>query len=150
MGKIRFKWNDDLIWWLDLMGSGIQGCVSHSEPNAKLRWVVPEMSIKSSEGWNLMWWSMMLHNQSWCSISFFPHYSFHLALFNTCLSLTSPFSVTNIASSRTIKRVQKDVPTTAASNSLLEQVSDSISWGLESTTRPQSTRTRLLCNPYSR
>src|SRR5882724_11459622 len=37
------------------------------------------------------------------------------------LYLTSPFPVTNIASFRTIERVQKDVPTTAASNSLLYQ-----------------------------
>ena len=58
-------------------------------------------NVKSSEGWNLMWWSMMLHNQSWCSISFIPHYSFCLALLCTCLSLTSPFPVTNIASFRT-------------------------------------------------
>ena len=37
---------------------------------------------------------MMLPNQSWCSISFIPHYSFHLALLWTCLSLSSPFLVT--------------------------------------------------------
>jgi len=36
--------------------------------------------------------------------------------------LASSFPVTNIASIRTIERVQKDVPTTVASNSLLEQV----------------------------
>src|SRR5882724_1892657 len=38
------------------------------------------------------------------------------------LHLTSPFPVTNIASFRTVEQVQKDVPTTATSNSLLEQV----------------------------
>jgi len=103
------KWKDDLIWWLDSMRSGIlpQGCVSHSvvshsESDAELRWVVSEISVKSSEGWNLMWWVMMLPNQSWCSISFSPHYSFHLALLCTCTSLTSPFPVTNIASFRTV------------------------------------------------
>ena len=118
MGKIGYKCKDDLIWWLDLMRSGIlpQGCVSHSDSIAELGWVVSEMSIKSSEGWNLMCWLMMLHNQSWCSISFVPHYSFHLAFPYTYLSLSSPlylaspFPVTIIASFRTIKWVQKDVP----------------------------------------
>ena len=61
--------------------------------------------FKSSEGWNLMWWWMMLPNQSWCSMSFIPHYSFHLALLCTCLSLTSPFPVTNIVSFRTVEQV---------------------------------------------
>jgi len=66
----------------------------------------------------------MLHNQSWCSISFVPHYSFFLSfpLLVSPLHLASPFPVTNIATFRTIEWVQKDVPTTAASNSLLEQV----------------------------
>ena len=125
MGKIGYKWKYDLIQWLDSMRSGIlpQGCVSHSESYAKLRWVVSEMFIKSSEGWNLMWWLMMLPNQSWYSISFIPHYSFCLALLCAHLSLASPFPVTNIASFRTVEQVQKDVPTTAAaSNSLLDQV----------------------------
>ena len=156
MGKIGYKWKDDLIQWLDSMRSGKlpQGCVSHSESIAKLGWVVSEMSIKSSEEWNLMCWLMMLHNQSWFSISFVPHYSFHLALPYTCLSLTShiSFPVTNITSFRTIKQVQKDVPTKVASNSLLDQVmiacledldlSQDLGW--------LKLRTRLLCKPYGR
>jgi len=53
-----------------------------------------------------------------------PHFSFLFILPSACLSshLASPFPVTNIASIRIIERVQKDVPTTVASNSLLEQV----------------------------
>ena len=114
-GKNRIKWKDDLIQWLDLMRSGIlpQGCVSHSESIAKLGWEVSEMSVKSSEGWNLMWGSMMLHNQSWCSTSFStPASPLHLA---------SPFPVTNNTSFRTNEWVQKDVPTRVISNSLLGQ-----------------------------
>jgi len=58
-----------------------------------------------------MWWAMMLPNQSWCSISFVPHHSS-----NFSPSLHSPlphisFPVTNIASFRTVKQVQKAVPT---------------------------------------
>ena len=67
-----------------------------------------------------MQWAMMLPNQCWCS--FIHHYSFCLALLCACLSLTSPFPVTNITSFRTVKWVWKDVPTKGASNSLLDQV----------------------------
>jgi len=126
-GKIKIKMERrlDLMTWLDEeWGTASRLCVSHSESIAKLGWVVLKLSVKSSEGWNLMCWSMMLHNQSWCSISFIPHYSFFFSLPSACLSLASRISlpVTNIASFRTIERVQKDVPTTTASNSLLKQV----------------------------
>jgi len=58
------------------------------------------------------------------SISFVPHYSFPFVLptLASPLHLASPFPVTNIASFRTVERVQKDVPTTATSNSLLKKV----------------------------
>ena len=65
--------------------------------------------------------AMMLPNQSWCSISFVPHYSFHLALLCAHLSLSSHFPVTNIASFRTKKQLWKDVPTRVVSNTLLGQ-----------------------------
>ena len=64
---------------------------------------------------------LMLPNQSWCSISFIPHYTFHLALLCAHLSHSYPFPVTNITSFRTDKQVQKDVPTRVISNSLLGQ-----------------------------
>ena len=126
-GKIRIKM-ERWLWLDEEWGTASRLCVSHSESIAKLGWVVSEISIKSSEEWNLMWWLMMLHNKSWCSISFVPHYSFCLSLPYTFLSLasplylTSPFPITNIASFRTIEWVQKEVPTTAASNFLLDQV----------------------------
>jgi len=113
MGKIKIKMErylDPMTWLDEKWGTASWLCVSHSESIAELGWVVSDMSVKSSEGWNLMCWSMMLHNQSWSSISFIPHYSFHLSLPYTFLSLASPFPVTNIASFRTIKRVQKECP----------------------------------------
>ena len=78
-------WSDVFTQWGVDTASRL--CVSHSESIAKLGGVVSEMSIKTSEGWNLMCWLMVLHNPSWCSISFIPHYSFHLALPYTFLSL---------------------------------------------------------------
>jgi len=91
-GKIKIKmerWLDPMTW-LDLeWGTASRLCVSHSESIGELGWVVLKMSVKSSEGWNLMCWSMMLHNQSWCSISFIPHYSFLLSfppLVSPCIS----------------------------------------------------------------
>ena len=44
------------------------------------------------------------------------------AAYTVTSSSECEFPVTNIASFRTIEQVQKDVPTTAASNSLLKQV----------------------------
>jgi len=151
--KIGYKWkddlNDDLTWWV----SGIlhQGCVSHSDSIPKLWWVVSEMFIKSSEGWNLMRWVMILPNQSWCSISFVPHYSFHCALLCTHISLTSPFPVTNIASFWTIEQVWKDVPTRVISKSLLGQavIRHLESWGL-SLDHDLELQTQILCCPPSK
>jgi len=79
-----------------------------------------------------MQWAMMLPNQSWCSIFFIPHYLFNLALLCTHLSLASPFPVTNIASFRTVKWVQKDIPTRVISNTLLSQamIPHLEGWGL--------------------
>jgi len=118
--------------------SGIlpQGCVSHSESNAELNELVSRISIKSSEGVKLVLMSndaaqpiLMLH-------ILIPHYSFHLALLCACLSLTSPFPVTNIDHSNTINELERcphqshiKLPTWLSC--------DSISWGLGSGQRSQ-------------
>jgi len=142
-GKNRYKWKDDLIWWLDSMRSGKlpQGCVSHSDSIAKLGWVVSEMSIKSSEGWNLMCWFDDVHNQSWCSISFVPHYSFHIAL----PTLSSPLHLTSPSQSPILHpldhwMIQKDVPTPKSHQCPTQSSCDSMSWGLGSITRSWPTR----------
>jgi len=99
------------------------------------------MSVKSSGRVNLMCWSMMLHNNLMLHIL---RPSLLIPLYpSLCLSLPRishlPSQSPNIASFRTIKRVQKDVPPqphqtpTRASR-------DSISWGLGSITRSQPTR----------
>jgi len=95
MGKIDI--NGKLTWsmtWLDEEWILAHGCVIHGESDAEWEWVVPKISVKSSKGWFLRWWVMMPPNQSWCSISFILHYSFHLALLCAQLSLSSPIPVT--------------------------------------------------------
>src|SRR5882724_2337256 len=77
------------------------------------------------------------------------HSSLSFPLLVSPSHLASSFPVTNIASFRTIERVQKDVPTTAASNSLLKQVMIAYLEGqdLSQDLSRLALKIRLLCCP---
>jgi len=141
-------WSDD---WLNEEWGTASRCVSHSESIAELGWVVLKLSVKSSEGWNLMCWSMMLHTNLDAHI-LVPHFSFLFILPSACLSLASRHlpSSTNIDPLGPLNEFRKmshhsriKLPTWASR--------DSISWGLGSITRSRrlALKIRLLCCPYS-
>jgi len=111
-------WSNDLTQWG--VGYCLKAVCDHSESIAELGWVVSEISIKSSEGvtWCVDWWCCTTNLDA--PYPFFPHYTFLFVLPYACSPHIS-LPVTNIASFRTIEWVQKDVPTTATSNSLLDQ-----------------------------
>jgi len=95
--------------------------------------------LNSLERWNLIWWSIDVHNQSLMPHIFVPHYSFHLALWLASPS-HSPFPVTISHPLGLSNEFRKMSPPKVASNSLLNQVVIAYHWGLGSITRLQSTQ----------
>jgi len=105
-------------WFMDISDTTHLNLASAHMTHTALRWYRTPHWIKSSIKSSFHFYPaqsiLILH-------IFIPHYSFHLVLLCTFLSLTSPFPVTNITFFRTIEQVRKEVPIRVISNSLLSQ-----------------------------